>query len=142
MISSIREQLKRHVVAICSLAIAVLGLGYNTWSHERTEANRTVRVAAFEVLKNLGELQLVVDYLHYQKDQNLGNPITGWGRVLLIKDLSAIIPEPAPREAERLFEVWQKDAWNIEEDEQAVERISQQIMKTRESVREILRGLK
>ena len=95
MISSIREQLKRHVVAICSLAVALLRLGYNTWSHERTETNRSVRVAAFEVLKNLGELQLVVDYLHYQKDQNLGNPITGWGRVLLIKDLSPIIPEPA-----------------------------------------------
>jgi hypothetical protein len=82
----------------------LFGLGYNTWSHERTETNRSVRVAAFEVLKNLGELQLVVDYLHNQKDQNLGNPITGWGRVLLIKDLSAVIPEPAPREAERLFE--------------------------------------
>jgi hypothetical protein len=29
------------------------------------------------MLKNLWELQLAVDYAHYQKNQQLGNPITG-----------------------------------------------------------------
>jgi hypothetical protein len=141
MTPSIWDQIKKNAVALCSVTVALAGLGYNTWSHERTESNRTVRIAAFEVLKHLGELQLVVDYLHYEKNRDLGNPITGWGRVMLIKDLSVVIPEPAPHEAERLFQVWQADWEEIESDNAATERVTQQVTKTRDTVRGILRAL-
>jgi hypothetical protein len=50
------------------------------WRDNSIEEHRNIRVAGFEVLKNLGELQLVVDYARYQKDRQLGNPTTGWGR--------------------------------------------------------------
>ncbi len=61
-------------MAIISLFVALSGLTYNTWRDKIIEENRSVRIASFEVLKNLWELQLVVDYAHYQKNQQLGNP--------------------------------------------------------------------
>ena len=55
------HQLKANAVAIISLFVALGGLSYNTWRDKIIEENRSVRIASFEVLKNLWELQLVVD---------------------------------------------------------------------------------
>ena len=65
--TSILHQLKINAVAIISLVVAVVGLGYSTYRNERTEYNRNVRVAAFETLKNLGELQILVEYAYFHK---------------------------------------------------------------------------
>ncbi len=35
------EQIKRNQLAIISLVVALIALGYNTWRNELTEENRT-----------------------------------------------------------------------------------------------------
>src|SRR5262245_5330197 len=81
MPESLRQQMRVNAVALISLAVALSSLAYNTWRNERTERNRSVRVAAFEVLKDLGELQVIVNFAYFSKDEKLGNPMAGWGRV-------------------------------------------------------------
>ena len=83
-----KEQIQRNLLAIISLAVAISALGYNTWRNETTEENRNTRLASFEILVQLGKLQIITDHAHYGKDSNTGNPITGWGHVAMIDDLS------------------------------------------------------
>lgn len=94
------------------------------WRDNSIEEHRNIRVAGFEVLKNLGELQLVVDYARYQKDRQLGNPTTGWGRVLLVRDLAQVMPKPAPQAAERVFQIWQAEWENVPDSEESVKRMT------------------
>jgi hypothetical protein len=139
---TIRQQLRANAVALVSLVVALGTLGYNTWRNEQTEANRNVRLAAFEVLKHLGELQLVVNFAYFSKDQQLGHPMTGWGNVSLISDLSLVLPAPAPQRAKELHRVWQVTWQGIGEDEASVDLITAEIDRTREAIREILRRLR
>ena len=64
------DQLKRNTVALVSIIIAVSSLSYNTWRNEKTEENRNQRLASFEVLLKLNELQQVIFYSHYDKDNS------------------------------------------------------------------------
>ena len=41
--------LRRHAVALISLAVALFGTSYNTWRNQTTEAHRNTRAAAFMV---------------------------------------------------------------------------------------------
>jgi hypothetical protein len=141
MTENLRHQVRVNAVALISLAVALCSLGYNTWRNERTEQNRSVRVAAFEVLKNLGELQVIVNFAYFGKNEQLGNPVLGWGRIALISDLSQLLPAPAPERAEKLSHAWQADWQQLREDEPSVERITAEIDQSRDAVREILRGL-
>lgn len=89
------QQLRQNAVAIISLFVAVSSLSYNSWRYEQTEDNQNQRMAAFQILFKLGELQNVVFHHRYDKDRtHLGNPRTGWSHVLLIKDLSQLIKPP------------------------------------------------
>lgn len=142
MAQTIRQQLQANAVALISLVVALGSLGYNTWRNELTEENRSVRLAAFEVLKNLGELQVIVNFAFFAKNDQLGHPMAGWGRVALISDLSMVLPEPAPERAEKLRQVWQADWQQIEDDEPSVDRITAEIDQSREAIREIVRQLR
>ena len=88
------SQLRRNSLALLSLMVALSALFYNTWRNEQTERNRNIRVAEFEMLKNLGELQQIIDYAHFRKDQQRGDLTQGLSRVLLIRDLAALTPQP------------------------------------------------
>ena len=141
MAQNVGQQLRSNAVALISLAVALTALGYNTWRNERTEHNRNIRVAAFEVLTQLGELQVVVNSAFYAKDRNRMDPMTGWGRVALITDLSQLLPAPAPRRAEELHRVWQANWEGLTDSEDSVERVTTEIDQSREAIREILRQL-
>ena len=54
--TTLRQQLRDNAVALISLAVAISSLSYNTWRNERTEANRNVRTATFELLMRLADL--------------------------------------------------------------------------------------
>ena len=136
------RQIKANSVALISLFLALTSLGYITWRNETSEVNRNTRIAAFEVLKNLGELQMVVNYAFYEHDNQLGNPFAGWGRVLLIRDLSRLLPDPAPQAAERLAQVWQAESKSIQVDENSVDRITAEIDADRQTLLVILARLK
>jgi hypothetical protein len=142
MAHSFWHQLRANAVALISLTVALTALGYNTWRNEQTEENRNIRMAAFEVLTHLGELQLVVNASFFLKDGNLGHPSAGWGRVALITDLSQVLPAPAPQRAEELHRVWQANWQGIADNEDSVERITAEIDRSRETIREILRKLR
>ena len=107
---SIRTQLRMNAVAIISLVVALAGLGYSTWRNERTEHNRTIRQASFQLLSALGEMQQVVYHAHYDHDAARGNPRTGWVHVQTIADFSASMPAPVPRCAAELLATW-RDHW-------------------------------
>ncbi|MFT4582683.1 MAG: hypothetical protein ACI915_002717 [Gammaproteobacteria bacterium] len=96
-------QVQRNAVALISLAVALSGLTYNTWRNEKTEDNRNQRIAAFEILLKLNELQQIVFYRRYDKDlPDKGNPRAGWTVALTIQDLSQILHAPLPVHSSKL----------------------------------------
>ena len=141
--STIREQLRNNLVALISLVVAVSSLGYNTWRNERTEHNRNVRTATFELLVKLAELERVVYLAQYDRDQSGGSPRTGWTYVLVIRDLSALAPQPVPAKAAQLQKVW-SDNWEGlgKEDETSVNRIDDAIGALREATLTSLKTLR
>lgn len=59
--------------------------------NELTEIKRNKRHAGFELLKETNQLQLLIDYAYYDKDTEQGSPITGWGHLMYVKDMSTLI---------------------------------------------------
>jgi hypothetical protein len=104
--------------------VALGSLGYNTWRNERTEHNRNVRTATFELLTKIAELQRVVYLAQYDRDASGGNPRTGWTCVLVIRDLSTVVPAPVPARAAELQKVWGASWEGLgRDDESSVDRI-------------------
>lgn len=142
MSDSIKEQVRRNLVAIISLTVALSGLAYNTWRNEKSELNSNVRTAGFEILLEIGELQRVVFFSHYDRDTQLGNPRAGWVHVLTIQDLSQVMPEPVPAQAIQLKSAWE-DHWSqLGESDTSVNTINQSIDDYRLAVLETLRSLR
>lgn len=107
---SIRTQLRANAVAIVSLMVALASFSYTTWRNERSEHNRTIRQASFQLLNALGEMQQLVFHAHYEHDSTRGNPRTGWVYVATISDYSATMPAPVPARAQELLAAW-RDHW-------------------------------
>ncbi len=139
---TIPNQIKNNFIALLSLAIAISALYYNTWRNEQTEKNRNTRTAAFEVLKELGDLQVVINYGHYQPNSMMGNSYLGWSHVARISDLSQLLPSPIPTQVKMLIDVWGNNWTKIKTNEEAVDKVSKEIDHSRESVLAVLRQLK
>ena len=140
---SFRQQLRSNAVALISLVVALSSLGYNTWRNERTEHNRNVRTATFELLTKLAELERVVFLAQYDHDASGGNPRTGWTYVLVIRDLAALVPAPVPARAAELQNTWAEDWQGLgRDDERSVTRIDDAIGRLRESSLATLRALR
>jgi hypothetical protein len=92
-----KQQVQRNAVALISVFIAVSSLSYNTWRNEKSEYNRNLRMASFELLLKLGELRELVYHLHYDQDA-VGEDAarTGWATVFTIQDLTRVLEEPVP----------------------------------------------
>lgn len=130
----IEQQLKDNAIAIMSLIIAIVALTYSGWREEQTEKNRNIRVAAFEILKNLGELQFLVNTIFYEQGHVSENRISAWGRISMIGDLAPLVPSPVPQTAQELLKVWTANQEKIEQDETSVDKITEAIDKTRTTV--------
>lgn len=135
-------QFRANIVAIGSMAVALTGLAYNTYRNERTEINHTVRAAAFETLKNLGEVQIIVDYAHFKKDRMRGDTRTGWGRMTLIHDLAQVLPPPGPTDADALLTAWRDNVEQLEDDKDAMIKITDEIQRLRLTTLDILNHLR
>jgi len=111
---TLQEQLRSNSVALISLAVAFIALGYNSWRNETSESQRNVREASFRVLESLGELQEVADhrYYYFPFENNEGREgelrLRGFGRVTMVRDLMNLMPEPAPAASDELFQLWNK----------------------------------
>lgn len=142
MPDSIREQIRRNLVAIISLVLAILSLSYNTWRNEVTEHNRNVRQAGFEMLMTLGEVHQIVFFLHYDRDETRGNPRLGWAKVLLAADLATIMPPEVGTAAEALLAVWSANWPGLGREESAAEAVSDAVDEVRNATLESLSRLR
>jgi hypothetical protein len=142
-VSNNRDQLRNNSVALISLFIALSSLGYNTWRNERTEHNRNIRTATFEILTKLADFERVVYLAHYDKDQVMGNPRIGWTYVIVIHDLSGVVPGAIEPKATQLRAIW-KDNWEGlgADDDAAVDRIEAGIEALRVATLGTLRSLR
>lgn len=131
---TIINQLKNNAVAILSLITALAGFNYNTWRDHRNESNNNMRDASFEVLKSLGELQTIVDYAYYANDKMRGNPLDGWGRVVLIRDLCRLLPPEIAKEGDKLYIKWEQNWEGLGSNQSSEEEISAEIALTRKVV--------
>lgn len=140
---NIREQLRNNAVALISLCVALSSLGYNTWRNERTEHNRNIRTAAFEILTKLAEFERVVFLAHYDRDKNSGNPRVGWTYVIVMDDLAAVMPGKVGPRADELRKVWAQNWEGLGSDSDvAVDRIEAGIINLRNAALETLRSLR
>jgi len=140
-VNTIKSQIGRHSVALISLLVALSSLAYNTWRNEQTEENRNIRTAGIELLLKLGELERVVFYSHYDRDQDRGNPRSGWAYVLTIRDLGSIMHEPASSSSTELIGTWQQNWSGLGSDDLAASSISDSIDRTRNGVLAVLAAL-
>jgi hypothetical protein len=142
-VTSIRQQLRNNTVALISLVVAISSLAYNTWRNERTERNRNVRAAAFEVMMRAADLERVAFLAQYDHDRNGGSPRTGWTDVLAIQELSALVPGAVPPRAAKLEQAWRENWEGLgKQDETAVNRIDEAIGELREASLATLRSLR
>jgi len=137
----LRQQLKRNSLAIISLFVAFSALGYNTWRNEQTEENRNIRAAGFEMLLHIGQLQRISYLAHYDKDLQQGNPRSGWVEVLVLRDLSMLMPAQMQQQTQRLFDSWKENWQGLGKDESAVAGIDNAINDLRKEVLESIKKL-
>lgn len=128
------KQLQLNLVAIISLLTALGGLSYNNWRNHQNELNQNMRIAAFEVLKDLGALQTIVNFAHFEKDASKGSAVEGWGHVVLIRDVSQLLTTEAADQGEALYRVWQAEWQGLDTDASSEANISVQIAETRKIV--------
>ena len=139
---TIAEQFRRNFVALVSLFIAVSSLSYTSWRHEQTEENHNHRMAAFETLLKLGELQQLVFHRHYDKAEDKGNPRTGWSYVLTIRDLTTLMPEPVTQSADKLVATWGEHWEGLGNNQKSADTITEAIDATRNQTLALLKSLK
>jgi len=139
---TIAEQFRRNFVALVSLFIAVSSLSYTSWRHEQTEENHNHRMAAFETLLKLGELQQLVFHRHYDKAEDKGNPRTGWSYVLTIRDLTTLMPEPVTQSADKLVATWGEHWEGLGNNQKSADTIVEAIDATRNQTLILLKSLK
>lgn len=139
--STLLQQVHRNLLAVISLVVAISALGYNTYRNELTEDNRNRRFAGFSMLQELSELQLLIDYAHYDKDTVKGNPIAGWGHLLYLKDMSYLVSGEVAVETEALTKVWSLEWQTVRDDEASNQRVTAAINALREQVRRTMESL-
>jgi hypothetical protein len=128
------QQVKTNLVALISLAAAISGISYNTWRDHQNEINDNMRNAAFVVLSDLGELQTIVNYAHFEADNTRGNLIDGWKHVIMIRDLSRLLKPAAKQAGEALYMDWQNNWESLDKDNNTEMLISNKITATRQAV--------
>jgi hypothetical protein len=136
-----KQQIKTNLVAIISLMTAVGGFSYNNWRDHQNELNQNIRNAAFVVLKDLGELQTIINYAHFEPSNTRGNPIDGWKHAVNIRDLSRLLPKSSMQESAKLYNVWEQEWESLDYKSESEERISQQIARARANVLESIDNL-
>jgi len=136
------NQIRQQSLAIISLVVAISALSYNTYRNELTEYNRNKRHAGFELLKELNQLQLLVDYAHYDKDAEQGNPITGWGHLMYVKDMSHLISANVVVGADQLGEIWAQEWETIYDNSASNQRITEGVDALRFRVRSEINALR
>ncbi|WP_144391745.1 hypothetical protein [Pleionea sediminis] len=138
---TIKTNIKNNMLSLISLTVALTALFYNTWRNEKTELNRNYRESGFEIIREVAQLQLLVDNIHYTKGTSEREPITGWTRVNFILSLSQIMPSTVARESRELKEVWAEHWDTLEQDKNSNKLITQANKELELAVLDVLKAL-
>ena len=137
------SQLRSNALALISLSVALFSVSHNTWRNERTEYNRNIRAANFEILTKLADFERIVFLAHYDRDYANGNPRIGWTDVIVIHDLASVAPAPLESKAAALREVWRTNWEQLgQADESSVDRIEAAVEDLRQATLGTLRALR
>jgi hypothetical protein len=133
--NAVAHSVRRNLVALISLTVALCGLGYNTWRNESTEAHRNVRQAAFVMLEQLGELQLLVDQRFFGGRRDDANRINCWGRVAMLRDIGVLVSPATAMRSTELAATWEAQLVLLDAgDADAEKAVSASIMSARAQV--------
>ena len=141
---SIKEQVRRNLVALISLAIAVTSLGYNTWRNEASEHNRNQRLIAVELLSMVGEMNQAMLEAGYGPEVSASmHRRKAWAMAATINDLAMVAEGDVPAAAQGLFETWKTEVPRLRTDEKddATKNINAALERVRSATHEVLRSL-
>lgn len=140
--TTIREQIRRNMVALISLAVAVTGLGYNTWRNEASEHNRNQRLVSIELLLMLADVHQLTQDAHWGDSEDRATILRqGWSKVMTIKDLAQIAEGSVPSSATNLWKTWGADYKALGTDFAAEKRIADAVDAVRSDAHELLTSL-
>jgi len=140
--STFKEQVRRNMVALISLAVAVTGLGYNTWRNELSEHNRNQRLVSIELLLMLGDLQQLTLEKHYGDVANRDAVSRrAWAKILSIRDLAQISEGSVPETTVTLYDIWSSDYDELGVSTAAKDRIVSALDEVRSDAHDVLRNL-
>ena len=126
------------VIVMLSFIFGVLGFAYNSWRYEHNEHNNNVRVASFQMLKELASLEQNIYANYYDHNSEKGNPRDAWVKVGLIDDLALFI-SPACQNASKILKAdWQSKWEKVARDQKAIDLFVKNIDQVRERTREVL----
>lgn len=131
-----------YVMVVLSVLISVASFSYSAWRMEASEANNNRRMAAFELIKTLGELEQNIFAAHYDQDPIQGSPRLGWVKIGLARELSYLCGDQIQKEAMNLQSLWSASWAEVPREEQVVQKISGQIDLLRAKIRDELTALK
>ncbi|OCQ21306.1 hypothetical protein A7985_11820 [Pseudoalteromonas luteoviolacea] len=138
-----RQKLQLYQISVIfSMVFALIGFSYNTWRLEVTEHNNNIRLASFEILKELAALEQLVYIAHYDGDMVMASPRKGWIKVGLIQDFSYLTNEKVKDDAASLHNTWSSNWESIATSSQSVELIVQDIDNVKASIKALLITLK
>ena len=129
------------ITTVIGVIFGLVGLSYNVWRMEITETNNNTRMACFELLTELSELEQLVYAAHYDHDERMGSPRNGWVKVGLIVDLSVLTSQPVEHRAASLKAVWSDNWQAYAENMEATDRIVSAIDETRKEIKVVLKNL-
>lgn len=140
---SFGSQLHNNLVSLISLIVAIVALSYTGWRFEVTEKNQNLRFAAFEGLKQLGELQIVLNANYYADNSKEENTlIRGWLYISLLSDLSHLLPSPASEKIETLIATWKTNWKTLKTNEENLDLVTNNIDASRGALVDVLKNLK
>jgi hypothetical protein len=129
------------VTTLIGVVFGLVAFSYNVWRMEITEANSNTRMACFEILTELAELEQLLYAAHYDQNESAGSPRTGWVKVGLVGDLSVLASSAVEDKAGALKATWAANWENYSTERTAVEAIVEAIELVREDIKVVLRSL-
>ncbi|HEY2400235.1 MAG TPA: hypothetical protein VGI23_07755 [Steroidobacteraceae bacterium] len=141
--ATVCDPIRNNSLALISLCVALTSVSYSTWRDERTEYNRNVRAATFQMLTKLADFERTVFLAQYDRDRANGNPRIGWTDVIVIHDLASVAPAPLESKAARLRDVWRENWEHLGgEDESSVDHVEAAVEDLRQATLGAVRALR
>ncbi len=142
MDNSLRKKMFLYqLTTVFGILFALIGFSYNVWRMEISEENNNIRVACFEILTELADLEQIIYIAHYDHNTVEGSPRKAWVKVGLIRDLTYLTAPSVEKKANELYETWSGNWSAIAEDQGSVSRVVEAIDSVRTEIKSVLKTL-